>query len=312
MFSKIFKIFQDNSEKQTDKMVKFMSSLYRESLIYARDVIEGKLTSAEKDNEFIYHMLIKENLPPPETLSRPMVKPASWDPIFEEELFADVVPDEAFISSSNYSEKTDGLWRDLTTEIDEKNSELEKCRDALKVAGIDMSLETDRSILPESLVEAVAKNDQIKTILAELELRRNKIQEIECELQKDLDATNSLLKSDGDLIAKIPEKEQKQFKSDPGWAALSKRVDEIEKAFDKSKKPSRTFFEAASVTVKNLEIIGKGLDHVNEYLPEIDVNEGLRGKIYIGKRIFRLLNMSFRSDESAGYFFLFKYSQRFP
>ena len=159
--SNIFKIFQDNSEKQTDKMVKFMSSLYRESLIYARDVIEGKLTSAEKDNEFIYHMLIKENLPPPETLSRPMVKPASWDPIFEEELFADVVPDEAFISSSNYSEKTDGLWRDLTTEIDEKNSELEKCRDALKVAGIDMSLETDRSILPESLVEAVAKNDQI-------------------------------------------------------------------------------------------------------------------------------------------------------
>ena len=84
------------------------------------------------------------------------------------------------------------------------------------------------------------------------------------------------MKSDGDLIAKIPEKEQKQFKSDPGWAALSKLVDEIEKAFDKSKKPSRTFFEAASVTVKNLEIIGKGLDHVNEYLPEIDVNEGLR------------------------------------
>ena len=110
-----------------------MGSLYRESLSYARDVIEGKLTSAEKDNEFIYHMLIKENLPPPETLSRPMVKPSSWDPIFEEELFSDVVPDEAFISSSNYSEKTDGLWRDLAAEIDEKNKELEKCRDALKV-----------------------------------------------------------------------------------------------------------------------------------------------------------------------------------
>ena len=74
-------------------------------MMYARDVIEGKLASAEKDNEFIYHMLIKENLPPPETLSRPMVKATGWEPLCEPELFADVVPDEAFISSSNYSSK---------------------------------------------------------------------------------------------------------------------------------------------------------------------------------------------------------------
>lgn len=126
-----------NSDKQSEKMGKEQRAEVINSMLYARDVIEGKLSSAEKDNEFIYHMLLKENLPPPETLSRPMVKATAWDPISEPELFCDVVPDEAFISSSNYSEKTDAVWRELSDEISIKNDELLKCQDALKAAGID-------------------------------------------------------------------------------------------------------------------------------------------------------------------------------
>ena len=84
-----------NSDKQSEKMSKEQKVELENSMAYARDVIEGKLASAEKDNEFIYHMLIKEGLPPPETLSRPMVKATEWDPLCESELFADVVPDEA-------------------------------------------------------------------------------------------------------------------------------------------------------------------------------------------------------------------------
>ena len=82
-------------------------------------------------------MLIKEDEPPPATMSKPMVKPTPWEPISEAELFSSIVPDEAFISSSNYSEKTDSLWRELSEEIKVKNSELEKCQDALVAAGID-------------------------------------------------------------------------------------------------------------------------------------------------------------------------------
>ena len=90
-----------------------------------------------------------------------------------------------------------------------------------------------------------------------------------------LEETTFLIKSDSDLVQKVPEKDQKTFQADPGWAALSKRVGEIETAFEKSKEPSKTFFEAATLTVKNLEIINKGLEHVREYLPEVDVNEGM-------------------------------------
>ena len=62
-----------------------------------------------KDNEFIYHMLVNNDVtnPAPHNL----VKALEWKPEIgpENELFSNLVPDEAFIAASNYTEKTDSL-----------------------------------------------------------------------------------------------------------------------------------------------------------------------------------------------------------
>ena len=66
------------------------------------------------------------------------VKCAEWEPEIttENELFKSLVPDDALIAASNYTEKTDQLWRDISDEIESKNIELKKCKEGLEASGI--------------------------------------------------------------------------------------------------------------------------------------------------------------------------------
>lgn len=91
----------------------------------------------EKDNEFIYHDLVKESVPDPEAHN--LVKSSDWAPEVDadNELFKSLVPDDALIAASNYTEKTDQLWRDISAEIEAKDAELKKCKEGLEAAGIN-------------------------------------------------------------------------------------------------------------------------------------------------------------------------------
>ena len=56
--------------------------------------------------------------------------------------------------------------------------------------------------------------------------------------------------------------------ADPGWAALTRRIDETKKAFIDSKEPTQMIVSAAKVSIQNMEILTQGMDHVKSQLPE--------------------------------------------
>jgi len=100
-------------------------------LNFVLDVITGKATAAQKDNEFIYH----EKVPPVEAIAETikgvaLVKPIVLkidDPgVSGPDIFARLVPMEAHEASSLYSEEKAKLLRLYSQKIEEKDQNLQK------------------------------------------------------------------------------------------------------------------------------------------------------------------------------------------
>ena len=215
-------------------------------------------------------------MPPPEPYN--IVNAIDWSPDIDQhaELFSKIIPDDAFIAASNYTEKTEQLWRDISAEIENKNGELEKCKAALEVAGIKTATNNSNhsnSIIPEPLIEAIANESKTKILLtsitAKIEILQTSDQDVENELKK----LREIIEDDKTATEKCPESQRGQL-DDPGWVALSRRIGEIESAFAGSKEPTEMFIEAAKVSTENLQILTKGIDYVREYLPKIKELDG--------------------------------------
>ena len=237
------------------------------AFLYAQDVIHGSLASIEKDNEFIYHDLVKDTVPDPEPHN--IVKCAEWEPEItaENELFKSLVPDDALIAASNYTEKTDQLWRDISDEIEAKNIELKKCKDGLEASGISTEEVISRDTLPEELISSIACSDETNDLITKMNASIDELQVKETDFEEQLDSALKMIETDAKATKKCPPNVQGTL-ADPGWAALTRRIEEIKKAFIDSKEPTQMIVSAAKVSIQNMEILTQGMDHVKSQLPE--------------------------------------------
>ena len=204
-----------------------------------------------------------------------LVKSMEWKPEIEpeNELFSNLVPDEAFIAASNYTEKTDSLWREISEEINAKNIELEKCKSSLEAAGINVGQEISRDHLPDDLIEAIAKESETKHLLEGIKSKMENLQSKDQTFDQSIKQALDLVQKDEADTLKCPESSRGQL-SDPGWTAITKRISEIEKAFQDSKQPTVMFISAAKVSIQNLEVLAQGMDHVKSQLPALKTLEG--------------------------------------
>lgn len=262
-----------NSQKQAAKLDS--ENDLAAALGYADDVINGKCTSAENDNEFIYHCAVKENLPHLGTLSKAIVNAVPWEPQ-DREYFGDIISEDIFISNSNYSDRLDQLWRDISKEIDEKNSELLSCKEALVIAGIDLeSDENDKSVLPETLIQAAAQADKMNKNLTKVKTRLKSVCDLEKQVNEKIAAAEAKFKADEEMLknSSFTGEKRAKFDADPAWLALQARIQKIKKAADQSKGPTETCKDAASLMAEKLELLGKGLPAVREELPTVVVSD---------------------------------------
>ena len=226
-----------------------------------------------------------------------LVKAMEWKPEIEpeNELFSNLVPDEAFIAASNYTEKTDSLWREISEEISAKNIELEKCKSSLEAAGINVGQEISRDHLPDDLIEAIAKESETKHLLEGIKTKMENLQSKDQTFDQSIKQALDLVQKDEADTLKCPESSRSQL-NDPGWTAITKRISEIEKAFQDSKdsfhfitifshqiahifenhsqQPTVMFISAAKVSIQNLEVLAQGMDHVKSQLPTLKTLEG--------------------------------------
>ena len=208
------------------------------------------------------------------TLSKAIVNAVPWEP-GDREYFGDIISEDIFISNSNYSDRLDQLWRDISKEIDEKNSELQSCKEALVIAGIDLESEkNDRSVLPETLIQAAAQADKMNQNFTKLKTSLQSISDLENEVDEKIAAAEAKFKADEEMLKNsITRENRAKFDKDPAWLALQARVQKIKKAAEQSKGPTETCKDAASLMAEKLELLGKGLDAVREELPTVLVSD---------------------------------------
>ena len=100
------------------KLAKKLDSIHKnvaEPLMYASDVINGKLENAKKENEFIYHEKVPDIDTLPEIKGASLVKGIPFDvsdpEVSGQDIFHRLVPLEAHEASSLYSEEQAKLLR---------------------------------------------------------------------------------------------------------------------------------------------------------------------------------------------------------
>ncbi|XP_037785505.1 tyrosine-protein phosphatase non-receptor type 23-like [Penaeus monodon] len=146
--------------KEASKLAKNLDQqeLIGESLTFSHDVMGGKLTAAQKENEFVYHEKVPAATTLPEVKGASLVKGIPFsvtDPeVAGQDIFIKLVPMEAHQASSMYSEEKAKLLRRIGSAIQEKNEELESYLASMQLD--TLTLETGSENLPQELIECCA------------------------------------------------------------------------------------------------------------------------------------------------------------
>nr|XP_045622432.1 tyrosine-protein phosphatase non-receptor type 23-like isoform X2 [Procambarus clarkii] len=243
--------------------------LIAESLTFSNDVMGGKLTAAQKENEFVYH----EKVPPisslPEVKGASLVKGIPFsvtDPeVAGQDIFIKLVPLEAHQASSMYSEEKAKLLRRIGTTIQEKNEELETYLASMQLDSL--ALDSGSENLPQELIECCADLNASNGV--------KKLKDIMAKISSFYHDINASL----DDIKRVIEEEdmkEKEFLTMMGKRAPSMIIGELKREANKyreahqSAQDNNTALHRAITThLANLQLLCNPLDQVAAAIPSV-------------------------------------------
>ncbi|XP_068222752.1 LOW QUALITY PROTEIN: tyrosine-protein phosphatase non-receptor type 23-like [Palaemon carinicauda] len=241
--------------------------LIAESLTFSNDVMGGKLTAAQKENEFVYH----EKVPPVSSLAE--VKGASLvkgipfsvnDPeVAGQDIFSKLVPIEAHQHSSMYSEEKAKLLRHICGEIQEKNEELETYLASMQLDSL--SLDDNSDALPQELVECCADLSASSGV-RKLSDIMNKISNFYHDIDAQLKAIHSLIEEE--------EHKEKEFLTMMGKRApnmilgeMKREANKYREAHQSAQDNNTALHRAITNHMANLQLLSKPLDQIVASIP---------------------------------------------
>ncbi|KAF2367940.1 PTP type protein phosphatase, partial [Trinorchestia longiramus] len=176
----------------------------RECLNFSHDVMGGKLSAAQKENEFVFHEKVPDVSTLPEVKGASLVKGIQFsmtDPdVAGLDIFRNLIPMEAHQASSLYSEEKASLLRKLGAQLQEKNDELDAFLASLQLE--DLLLDEDPDSLPQELVSACADLNS-RNALKELTAVMSKVSSAHLDISELLDKHTSLLQQEEERAAEF-------------------------------------------------------------------------------------------------------------
>jgi tyrosine-protein phosphatase non-receptor type 23 len=223
------------------------------------DVIGGKVTIAERENEFVYHERVPEGVVGDALRGVSLVKPIPFrmeDPaILGSPLFARLVPMAAHEASSLYSEEKAQLLRAYSSKIEEKNETLERTLLALQLDQLELGGPTR---IPQELVDACAALSVNGEAVKRLREAMGKLSGLYCDVEGNIGEVR-------DILEELKEAEG------PAGDELRKEAEKLEGAHKVAAETNETLTDTVRRHVGNLEILMKPLDAVlQQHLPSVD------------------------------------------
>ncbi|XP_076808159.1 tyrosine-protein phosphatase non-receptor type 23-like isoform X2 [Clavelina lepadiformis] len=235
-----------------------------DALKYSADVFGGKHNSAKKDNDFIYHDRVPDKAMLPEVKGASLVKALPFDPsnsaVTGPDIFNKLVPMEAHLAASTYSEEKAKLLRPIIEEVDEKNSILEQYKRAIELDPGKLVNADDEDRLDLSLVEHCAALSVDQSPIQELSKAMKELSNVYMDIETVVSETVNLMEDE--------ETETRQVKDVCGKSIdSSEEVDEVRKELEicadvhkKAGKMNDDLHTAMRIHISNLKTVSEGLD----------------------------------------------------
>lgn len=234
-------------------------------------MVGGKVTIAEKENEFIYH----EKVPELETVMSDvkavsLVKGIQFkfdDPqVAGPDIFGRLVPMEAHEASSLYSEEKAKILRTYSRKIEEKNEALDKFILPLQLDHLELH---DTEKIPQELIDCCAalsvNQDVVKRLSELMSSLSGLFHDVEANLEEIQDH----------LVDQ--EKREKEYQEVVGKRPPNNIIHEISKEFEKyqsaqsvAAESNKTLHDQMVLHVSNLTILMKPLNEVMKHIPKFD------------------------------------------
>ncbi|KAI8428293.1 hypothetical protein MSG28_002499 [Choristoneura fumiferana] len=272
--------YQQAADKlaEAQKLAKYIEPVQvtEEALTFTNDVVEGKRKAAKNENEFIYH----EEVPDKDLLAdmKPvcLVKALAInfdDPqISGPDVFSRLIPIGAHEASSVYSEEKAKLLRQVTSQVDAKNTELIEFMSSLQLDQLEV-LDSDQKI-PQEIVDRCAAMNAKTEIIQTLVDSMNNLAEIISDVEGSLAEIKALIQEET-----LKEKEyQKVMGPRPPsivQTELSREYHKYQEAHARTNESNQVLHKAMTLHIANLRQLALPLDVLQSRIPTIDNIEGL-------------------------------------
>uniref|UniRef100_H2YCE0 Tyrosine-protein phosphatase non-receptor type 20 n=1 Tax=Ciona savignyi TaxID=51511 RepID=H2YCE0_CIOSA len=272
------------------------------ALKYSSDIFNGRYNGAKKDNEFIYHERVVDAALLPDIKGASLVKALPFEPsnqmVTGPDIFAKLIPMEAHLVASSYSEEKAKLLRPIVTEQDEKDAILEQYKQSIELDPDKLIKLDDADQLDPVLIEHCASLSVDQTPITKLTSSMKELSDLYMDVETVIEETIEIIEDE--------ELETNQVKVRMGgWGDVcGKTVDssdevskikaDLEVCKDVHKeawKINDDLSTAMKVHIANLRTVSRGLDAVRKECQLMDIADLLseedRGHISVMEQLCR-------------------------
>ncbi|XP_039256078.2 uncharacterized protein LOC120332825 [Styela clava] len=252
--TKLAKNLQKDTRLKVDEALKFTS-----------DVLNGKYNSSVKDNNFVYHDKVPDASVLPEVKGASLVKALPFEPANESltgpDIFAKLVPMEAHLAASTYSEEKAKLLRSVVEKIVEKDEVLNQYKQSIELNPNKLINYTETSKLDQTLIEKCAQLSVDQSPITKLQQAMQDLSEVYSDLDSILDDILALAENEETEDLKFQDVAGKDaFSTSEDVEGIKKELTVYKEIHHKATQMNDDLHTACRIHINNMKLIAGGMD----------------------------------------------------
>ncbi|XP_070570355.1 tyrosine-protein phosphatase non-receptor type 23-like [Ptychodera flava] len=255
------------------KLSKGQHESITDALKFTTDVIGGKYNAAKKDNDFVYHESVPSLDKMPEIKGASLVKALPFQPYDDSvagpDIFKKLVPMEAHEAASLYSEEKAKLLREIASEIEERNQQLDQYLASLQLDQLRLQgKEPER--LPQALLEKCAAISVKPTAIKDLVDIMQELSNVVLDVDDGIRQLKQVMEEE--------DRREEEFQKDFGQRSyplimteIKKEISRYEEGHTKASRSNEELRKAMMIHIGNLKLLAGPLEELQVAIPSSQV-----------------------------------------
>uniref|UniRef100_H2YCD8 BRO1 domain-containing protein n=1 Tax=Ciona savignyi TaxID=51511 RepID=H2YCD8_CIOSA len=245
------------------------------ALKYSSDIFNGRYNGAKKDNEFIYHERVVDAALLPDIKGASLVKALPFEPsnqmVTGPDIFAKLIPMEAHLVASSYSEEKAKLLRPIVTEQDEKDAILEQYKQSIELDPDKLIKLDDADQLDPVLIEHCASLSVDQTPITKLTSSMKELSDLYMDVETVIEETIEIIEDEELETNQVKDVCGKTVDSSDEVSKIKADLEVCKDVHKEAWKINDDLSTAMKVHIANLRTVSRGLDAVRKECQLMDI-----------------------------------------